>query len=247
MNGQEAAALKPLSDAAAQAVAGWGMPDHLRHLAHLLPAPAPSPLSIVSLADPSEPPSIEAPTKVRFPGKRVTMPEMRKRARAVLEFVTRVQLEMSERDRRWELLRDVNGQVKEAREKVAREKATRATAGSTSASASGSGSGSGSRSAGGSEQQSRASSMNPRGVGGTTPVPGGSTSADLSSRRRGDDDNTHVDGPAPDSLPPLPTASTSEQDPLALSSSASPACVALMDALSKEVMAFQQKFFGHVD
>ncbi|GAA5988210.1 hypothetical protein JCM10908_002113 [Rhodotorula pacifica] len=231
-NGHEAAAPKPLSSAAAQAVAGWGMPDHLRHLAHLLPAPAPTPLSIISLVDPSEPPTIEPPTKVRFPGKRVTMPEMRKRARAVLEFVTKVQLEMSERDRRWELLRDVNEQVKEAREKDAREKANRANG-----AGSGSGSGSGSRSTGDSDR-SRASSLNPRGVGGTTPVPVPSTSTDPSQ---------YQDFLPARDLPPIPNSDSTAKDPLALSSSASPACVELMDALTKEVMLFQQKFFGQAD
>lgn len=224
---------KPLSGAAAQAVAGWGMPDHLRHLAHLLPSPSPSPLSVPSIADPSEPPSIEPPTKVRFPGKRVTMPEMRKRARAVLEFVTRVQLEMSERDRRWNLLRDVNVQVKAARERDAQVKAQRA-AGSGSGSGSGSGLGTGSHTA--ESNRSRASSVAtlPLRVGGTTPVPGGSTVADPSQ----------VDLPA-QNLPPIPDANST--DPLALSSAASPVCVELMDTLSKEVAAFQQKFFGQVD
>ena len=222
--------MKPLSGAAAQAVSDWGMPDHLRHLAHLLPDTPPTPLSISSLVDPSEPPTVEPPTKVRYPGKRVTMPEMRKRARAVLEFVAKVQIEMSERDRRWDLLRDVNEQVKEARAKDAREKALRAS-GSTSGSGSASGSGSGSGSAGDSNQ-SRASSLNPRGVGGTTPVPSTSTDPILPNN-------------AARNLPPIPNST--QNDPLALSSSASPECLALMDALTREVMSFQQKFFGQVD
>lgn len=206
------------------------MPDHLRHLANLLPSQSPPPLSIVSLVDPTEPPSLESATRVRFPGKRVTMPEMRKRARTVLEFVTKVQLEMSERDRRWNLLRDVNEQVKEAREKDARAKAARALG-----SASGSGSHSGSDHP--ESDRSRASSIlsaAPRGVGGTTPVPTTSTSAFL----------PQIQLP-PHDLPPIPKPG--RDDPLALSSAASPACVELMDALAKEVMAFQNKFFGQVE
>lgn len=41
---------------------------------------------------------LEAPTRVKFPGKRITMPEMKKRSRIMLEYIARMQLEMSERE-----------------------------------------------------------------------------------------------------------------------------------------------------
>ncbi|KAL8283300.1 hypothetical protein RQP46_005710 [Phenoliferia psychrophenolica] len=46
-----------------------------------------------------------ATTRVKFPNKRMTLPEMKKRARTVLEFLSRYQVEASERDRRNEALK----------------------------------------------------------------------------------------------------------------------------------------------
>lgn len=196
---------------------GWGLPEHLRHLAPLLPSQSPQLLEVPSVADPTAPPTFEPPTKVRFPGKRVTMPEMRKRARTVLEFVTKVQVEMSERDKRWEVLRDANERIKEAREKERSEKGSSC---SGRASTSGSADGSGSRSS--------SAIGTPRGVGGTTPVPSSSTAVDFSLA----------------ALPPLPGASSSA--PL-LTSAASPTSLAMMDRLAKEVIRFQERFFGVVE
>lgn len=107
--------------------APWGMPDHLSHLAHLLPSAQPEPLQLhmpttkglgrnadshhgsstgarpsphaFNILDLSEP-----PTKVRFPSKRMTMGEMRKRVRNISEYVTRTQLEAVERGKRMKAL-----------------------------------------------------------------------------------------------------------------------------------------------
>ncbi|CDZ97150.1 PHD Zn-finger proteins [Phaffia rhodozyma] len=118
----------PASVAAAAAAAlrnstilAWGVPDHLSHLTHLLPSPAPQPLVIRSSLNPSGsgtatavPSSAgntsgargkrtsgaaglrgadgereEAPSKIRWPGRRMTLGEMRKRARGVLDYVGR--------------------------------------------------------------------------------------------------------------------------------------------------------------
>ncbi|PWZ02622.1 hypothetical protein BCV70DRAFT_3362 [Testicularia cyperi] len=128
--------------------AQWGLPEHLTHLAYLLPVGAirsslpstskgaatgssslskrtsnnlylaapgtgtstpthfgllppagtasPAPFRIVS--------SIESSTKVRFPGRRMTMGEMRKRVRNIGEYVTRSQIEAVEREKRMRLL-----------------------------------------------------------------------------------------------------------------------------------------------
>ncbi|GAA6006521.1 uncharacterized protein JCM10292_003801 [Rhodotorula paludigena] len=219
------------SSAFAGSTFGWGMPEHLKHLAFLLPSQSPAPLTLPSFLDPTAEPVTEPATKVRFPGKRVTMPEMRKRARNVLEFVTKVQLEMSERERRWELLRDVNERIREARE---RDHGAGGSSGTASAAASGSGSG-----AGGSGG-SRASSTvpHPRGVGGTTPVPQDPPAASTSQLPA-----LGLDAAA---LPPLPGSSAAPQrrHELELSSAVSAESAALMDALTKDVIHFQQRFFG---
>ncbi|GEM07992.1 transcriptional regulator Cti6 [Rhodotorula toruloides] len=178
---------------------GWGLPEHLRHLAPLLPSQSPQLIEVPSVADPTAPPTLEPPTKVRFPGKRVTMPEMRKRARTVLEFLTKVQVEMSERGRRWEVLRDANERIKEAREK---ERPEEAGSSSGRASTSGSAEGSGSRSS-------------------------SATAVDFTLA----------------ALPPLPGASSA---PL-LRSAASSTSLAMMDRLAKEVIRFQERFFGVVE
>jgi hypothetical protein len=124
----------------------WGMPDHLSHLAYLLPTPnGPEPLR-VNLASTKGMPSaskdksghqsnaikdketdriiqaspqpfqmlslVEPNTKIKFPGKRTTMGEMKKRVRNILEFVSRLQIESVERERRMKFL----GIVKESNE-----------------------------------------------------------------------------------------------------------------------------------
>ncbi|SCV69978.1 BQ2448_1372 [Microbotryum intermedium] len=87
---------------------GWGIPEHLKHLSHLLPTSNPQPIYVPckrpfnSYSSTTPPTAAEAPTKIRFPNKRITMPEMRKRARNVLEYLTRVQIEMSDREKRIE-------------------------------------------------------------------------------------------------------------------------------------------------
>lgn len=98
---------------------GWGLPDHLRHLSHLLPSPLPLPLNVpvpVRLSSDSSSSSTgsssatidathqEPATRVRFPNKRMTLPEMKKRAKTVLEYLTRIQIEMSDSNRRTEAL-----------------------------------------------------------------------------------------------------------------------------------------------
>ncbi|BGP40927.1 Histone deacetylase complex subunit [Rhodotorula kratochvilovae] len=226
-NSKGAAAFGASGSNAVTTTFGWGMPEHLKHLAYLLPSQSPQPLVVTSAVDPSLPSVAEPSTKVRFPGKRVTMPEMRKRARTVLDFVTKVQLEMSERERRWDVLRDVNARIREARE---RDQVRRAAEGTSSSSGAGSGEGS---AVGG----SRASSVvgHPRGVGGTTPVPLASTSA------------AALPDLALGALPPLPGASAAAGGAVELSSAPSAESAALMDALAKEVVQFQQRFFGIVE
>lgn len=94
----------------------WGMPDHLQPFSHLLPSPQPVPLEIVTprppkatlnhepLAPGARPTHLEPPTKVRFPTKRMTVSEMRKRVRNVLEYVGRLQVEEVNRVERAKIL-----------------------------------------------------------------------------------------------------------------------------------------------
>ncbi|CAO1623592.1 unnamed protein product [Parajaminaea phylloscopi] len=110
----------------------WGLPDHLNHLSHLLPSAQPEPLVLhipttksstqsrgciqgtsTAAAEVGARPSAhaysmvdfkEAPTKVRFPGKRMTLGEMRKRVRNISDYVTRTQIEAVERGKRMKTL-----------------------------------------------------------------------------------------------------------------------------------------------
>lgn len=123
----------------------WSLPDHLAHLAYLLPnagasrneplrcsgsaaesgsangsssvskkgssnqsgqiSSMPSPPASGSVPTPFQViSSIESSTKVRFPSRRMTMGEMRKRVRNIGEYVTRSQIEAVEREKRMKLL-----------------------------------------------------------------------------------------------------------------------------------------------
>ena len=99
----------------------WSIPEHLSHLSHLLVDPAPVPLSVPTFDSskqhafpaPSDSTSesgsstesarttrIEVPTKIRYPGRRMTMNEMRKRSKTMLDYLAKVQVEMSDRSAR---------------------------------------------------------------------------------------------------------------------------------------------------
>jgi hypothetical protein len=116
----------------------WALPEHLSHLAHLLPPGAgPEPLKVSmptakpgpkganahtggtsgATRDPKtdriikaspQPFNVinltESSTKIKYPGKRMTMGEMRKRVRNILEFVQRLQIESVDRERRMRFL-----------------------------------------------------------------------------------------------------------------------------------------------
>jgi hypothetical protein len=74
--------------------ASWGIPDHLSHLAGtILPSPGPVPLRVpavtVSHGEVRRESRDENPTRVRWPGRRMTIGEMRKRVRGILDFVGR--------------------------------------------------------------------------------------------------------------------------------------------------------------
>jgi hypothetical protein len=95
----------------------WALPDHLSTFTHLLPEhpPAalelrtPRPFNAKQLAkDPATivkfETQLEPPHKVRYPTKRMTVGEMKKRVRSVLEYVGRIQVEETKRNERAKLL-----------------------------------------------------------------------------------------------------------------------------------------------
>lgn len=95
----------------------WGLPDHLQQYSHLLPTSQPVPLEVITPRPMNmrfPPPDmhgpnryathLEPPTKVRFPTKRITIGEMRKRVRSILEYAGRIQLEEANRNQRAKML-----------------------------------------------------------------------------------------------------------------------------------------------
>ncbi|GAA6058921.1 hypothetical protein JCM10212_002873 [Sporobolomyces blumeae] len=216
---------------------GWAMPEHLRHLAYLLPSAQPEPLVVTTsqhlaahyhpghdtdVSGPYPTDHFEPPTKVRFPGKRVTMPEMKKRVRTVQDYLSRVQKEISDREKKDEVLR----------------RAIEANSGRTTA-GSGSGSGSGS---------SRAGSG--RGSKEVSPKPSGSGGRSAATKSTS---GLHVG-----LLPPLPglagggagseptlasPALTPSRNPtVATGPTISDRTFKLIESISKEILTFQQRF-----
>lgn len=98
----------------------WGLPDHLIAFSHVLPTATPEPLELMT-PRPSNPKAaaaalaadplseerqthFEQPSKVKYPGKRMTVGEMKKRVRSVLEYVGRIQVEEVARGERAKML-----------------------------------------------------------------------------------------------------------------------------------------------
>jgi len=90
----------------------WGLPDYLAHLEHILPTDTPQPLEIRAGAsnnttgqsgDNSEH-TMERGVKVKWPSKRMSVGDMNKRVRALVEWVGREQANALDRERRREAL-----------------------------------------------------------------------------------------------------------------------------------------------
>lgn len=78
----------------------WGTPDYLAHLQHILPTEVPQPLEVrTSFAEGSEV-TLERGVKIKWPGKRMSVGDMNKRVRALVEWVGREQIIASDRERR---------------------------------------------------------------------------------------------------------------------------------------------------
>lgn len=76
----------------------WQLPDHLAHLSNLLPSEIPQPLNIRTGAGPET--IQERGVKVKWPTKRMTIGDMNKRVRNMVEYVTREQIQHVERQAR---------------------------------------------------------------------------------------------------------------------------------------------------
>lgn len=85
----------------------WGLPDYLSHLEHMLPTHTPQPLEVrASGAGGRESieRGLERGAKVKWPSKRMSVGDMNKRVRALVEWVGREQAGAMDRSRRKEAL-----------------------------------------------------------------------------------------------------------------------------------------------
>ena len=85
----------------------WGLPDYLQHLKHMLPTNTPQPLEVrASGAGGRESieRGLERGAKVKWPSKRMSVGDMNKRVRALVEWVGREQAGAMDRLRRKEAL-----------------------------------------------------------------------------------------------------------------------------------------------
>ncbi|CAL1707272.1 unnamed protein product [Somion occarium] len=87
----------------------WSLPDYLAHLAHILPTDVPRPLEVRGFTiGANGQATVEVTTergvKVKWPGKRMSVGDMNKRVRAMVEWVGREQASAAERTRRREAL-----------------------------------------------------------------------------------------------------------------------------------------------
>ncbi|TFY53826.1 hypothetical protein EVJ58_g9229, partial [Rhodofomes roseus] len=96
----------------------WGLPDYLAHLEPMLPTDVPQPLEVRgSGIDSTGRESLERNTergvKVKWPGKRMSVSDMNKRVRALVEWVGREQASALERGRRREAVEKALREVRQ--------------------------------------------------------------------------------------------------------------------------------------
>ncbi|KAF5354849.1 hypothetical protein D9756_005328 [Leucocoprinus leucothites] len=98
----------------------WGLPDYLAHLEEMLPTNVPQPLEIQSGSGvtsgrgESAERTMERGVKVKWPSKRMSVGDMNKRVRALVEWVGREQANALDRERRREALEKALKQESEA-------------------------------------------------------------------------------------------------------------------------------------
>ncbi|TCD68256.1 hypothetical protein EIP91_011222 [Steccherinum ochraceum] len=98
----------------------WNLPDYLAHLSHALPTETPRPLQVRGfLLSPNGQEAMERTTergvKVKWPGKRMSVGDMNKRVRALVEWVGREQANASERSRRKEAIEKALKEIRASR------------------------------------------------------------------------------------------------------------------------------------
>jgi hypothetical protein len=86
----------------------WNLPDYLSHLEQILPSDTPQPLEVraggtISRGESAER-TMERGVKVKWPAKRMSVADMNKRVRALVEWVGREQASALDRGRRREAL-----------------------------------------------------------------------------------------------------------------------------------------------
>jgi hypothetical protein len=83
----------------------WNLPDYLAHLEPMLPTETPRPLEVrrfEGATNGTDPTTTERGVKVKWPSKRMSVVDMNKRVRSLLEWVGREQAVAAERNRRKE-------------------------------------------------------------------------------------------------------------------------------------------------
>ena len=78
----------------------WNLPDYLAHLEAMLPTHTPRPLEVRSGVADSLDHTVERGVKVKWPSKRMSVGDMNKRVRSLVEWVGREQATASERAKR---------------------------------------------------------------------------------------------------------------------------------------------------
>jgi len=78
----------------------WNLPDYLAHLEPMLPTHTPRPLEVRSGVADSIDHTVERGVKVKWPSKRMSVGDMNKRVRSLVEWVGREQATASDRTKR---------------------------------------------------------------------------------------------------------------------------------------------------
>lgn len=107
----------------------WNLPDYLSHLEPMLPTNVPRPLEVrgfggMSNGSDAAERTTERGVKVKWPSKRMSVGDMNKRVRALVEWVGREQASAMERSRRREAVEAALRETRAARLESAREEGT---------------------------------------------------------------------------------------------------------------------------
>jgi len=104
----------------------WNLPDYLSHLEPMLPTHVPRPLEVrgfgtVPNGSDTSDRTMERGVKVKWPSKRMSVGDMNKRVRSLVEWVGREQASAMERSRRREAVENAMREARAARQEGVRE------------------------------------------------------------------------------------------------------------------------------